>query len=281
MSVQGVANPFTATVVVVGERTRLAPAAQALDELNTRGSVRGILITPGDEASPKPTTDRNRTELHGLRPSFINNAIAAYRFSSLPTVVWWRGGNADGLDGLAELSDRLVLDADDPHDGWNRVAALFERSAITDLRWTRLTRWRALMANFFDIPEVRVASEKFDRLQLRGSDAWSLRLFAGWLTSALAAGPRIRVQLDVQPSGAAIEQVDLGDGQQQLTLRLLPAGTCVATKAQVSGRGTATRTVALGDLKLSTLFESELRVRSRDLAFERALEAVVKDHERW
>jgi glucose-6-phosphate dehydrogenase assembly protein OpcA len=277
VSSPAIANPFIATIVIVGDAARVAPAAQALDELNTRGSVRGILITPGDNPAPRPKAAGSHTELHGLRPDFINNAVAAYRFSSLPTVVWWRGGDASSLDGLADLSDRLVLDADDPRESWTGVARLFDRSVITDLRWARLTRWRALMAHFFDIPNVLAQTARFDRVTLRGSDQWLLRLFGGWLTSALAAQDRIRVDLDLQPAAEPIEVVDFGDGRQQLTMRLLTNSQCVSTHAAVDGHAGAARTVALGDRKLSTLFASELRVRSRDLAFERALTAIIPD----
>ena len=91
----------------------------------------------------------------GLRPEYVNNAIAGVRLSSLPTVVWWRGGRPEGLDGVATLADRVVLDAEDPWPLWARTPPLFEHTAFTDMRWARLTRWRAAMAHFFDLPEVR------------------------------------------------------------------------------------------------------------------------------
>ena len=81
--------------------------------------------------------------------------MAALRLSSLPAVVWWRGGSVEALDDLANLADRLVLDTPDPDDVWARADTLFERTALTDLRWTRLTRWRAALAHLFDLSHVR------------------------------------------------------------------------------------------------------------------------------
>ena len=79
---------------------------------------------------------------------------------------------------LAELADRTVLDDPEPETIWARATTLFEDSAFSDLRWARLTQWRALMAQFFDIPEVQAAASTFTRLTIVGSDRMSARLFA-------------------------------------------------------------------------------------------------------
>jgi glucose-6-phosphate dehydrogenase assembly protein OpcA len=129
--------------------------------------------------------------LEGLRPDYLNNAVAALRLSSLPTLVWWRGGQTDDIQGLATLADRLVLDAEDPLEVWKVVENLAQRTSVSDLRWTRLTRWRALMAHFFDIPEVCAAACDFRTLRVEGSDRHAMRLFAGWLMSILGADQNV------------------------------------------------------------------------------------------
>lgn len=265
---------LTATIVVIGPRERLVDAADALLQLADRAGVRAILISNGSDPAPSVRLTEHAVALEGLKPEFVNNAVAALRLSSLPTLVWWRGGDADTLDAVATLADRLVLDADNPEAGWRRAAGLAEHTAISDLRWTRLTRWRALMAQFFDIPEVRAVAPSFQRLEVAGADPYMLRLFAGWLASALqwTAG----VSLDMQHTGgpASIERVRLSNGGQELVLRLAPSGTCVETAAHVDGLAGASRTVSLGDQGLAALVEEELRIRSRDLAFERAIASV-------
>jgi glucose-6-phosphate dehydrogenase assembly protein OpcA len=175
------------------------------------------------------------------------------------------------LDALATLADRLVLDSEDPSDGWRRVAALAEHTAVSDLRWTRLTRWRALMAHFFDIPEVRAVAPAFQRLEVTGADPHVLRLFAGWLASALQWTPAVSIDLRQTHGPAPIESVRLSNGGQELVLRLASSGSCVTTSAHVEGHAGASRTVALGDQTLAALLAEELRIRSRDLPFERAL----------
>jgi hypothetical protein len=263
---------LTATMVVAGPSPRLMEAANALSSLTDVG-VRTVLISYGDNPEPAVRVSRQTVSLEGLPPKYLNNAVAALRLSSLPTLVWWRGGNVDTLEGLAALSDRLVLDAEDPREVWTSVPTLGEHTAVSDLRWARLTRWRALMCHFFDIADVRAAASGFRRLRIEGSDLNAARLFAGWLASALQWGADVAPDLREKPGASPIDLVVLGDGTQELTLRLAANQTCVESAAVVHGLAPASRIVSLGDQGLAALLREELRIRSRDLAFERAVAA--------
>lgn len=262
---------LTATVVVVGPHARLLEAARAVEQLTDVG-VRAILISDGTHPSPDVRILDQAVALEGLRPDYLNNAVAALRLSSLPTLVWWRGGAAENLDGLAALADRLVLDAEDPRPVWARVEAQAERTATSDLRWTGLTRWRALMAQFFDIPEIRRASGSFDRLSIEGADRHAARLYAGWLQSSLRWGSEVAIAWRPGAWEAPIGSITLGSGDQTLTLNLAGSGTCVAASVRVEGHS-ASRVVSLGPRGLTALIGQELRIRSRDHAFERAVAA--------
>jgi glucose-6-phosphate dehydrogenase assembly protein OpcA len=263
---------LTATIVVAGPPPRLAEAATALGELIDAG-LRAVLISYGDNPAPTVHVSRHTVSLDGLRPQYLNNAVAALRLSSLPTVVWWRGGEIEALTGLAALSDRLVLDAEDPGEVWTLANSLAERTAVSDLRWTRLTRWRALMAHFFDIAEVRTAAAAFRVLRIEGSDRHAARLYAGWLASTLHWDKCVKPDLREIPGAPPIEAIVLGDGSQELTLRLADNHTCVETAARVNGLAPTSRTVSMGNQGLAALVGEELRIRARDLAFERAVAA--------
>jgi glucose-6-phosphate dehydrogenase assembly protein OpcA len=262
---------LTATIVAVGPAERLAEAAQAIDELKGIG-VRAVLISEGDDPAPVPRVANHVVAINGLRVEYLNNAVAALRLSSLPTLVWWRGGNVANLDGLAHLADRLVLDAEDPQEVWSRVDELAQHTSVTDLRWTRLTRWRAMMAHFFDIPEIRAALPDFRTLRIEGSDVYTLRLFAGWLVSIASAPERMVLELVEHKDTAPVERVLLG-GDQELEVRIAPSRTCVVTSAQIRNLSSASRTVSLGDQDLCALLGEELRIRAHDVAFERAVVA--------
>ena len=263
---------LTATIVVAGPPPQLAEAAKALSELTDAG-LRAVLISYGDNPAPMVHVSRQTVALEGLRPDYLNNAVAALRLSSLPTVVWWRGGRVAALRGLAALSDRLVLDTEDPREVWTAIDSLTERTAVSDLRWTRLTRWRALMAHFFDIADVRAAAAGFRELRIEGSDRDAAGLYAGWLASTLHWAEGVAFDMRQTPGAAPIEAVVLGDGSQELTLRLAANHTCVDTTARLHGRSTASRTVSTGKQDLAALIGEELRIRARDLAFERAVAA--------
>jgi glucose-6-phosphate dehydrogenase-like protein OpcA len=270
------ARALTATVVVVGAPDRLIDAADALEQLGEVGGVRAILISEGAHTSPTARVSENSIAIAGIAPPFLNNAVAALRLSSLPAVVWWRGGSIEALDGVADLADRLILDTPEPDDLWSRAAGLFEKTAVTDLRWTRLTRWRAQLAHFFDLPSVRAAAPTIRRLSIEARDLPAARLFAGWLRSALAwsATTAIQIQKTAAEGTAPLECLALeGDGLR-VTLAIRPSRTCL--EGAVTGIDVSARVVPLADANLVSLLREELAVRTRDLAFERALTAALE-----
>ena len=133
---------LTATVIVVGPSDRLAPCADAMEQLGMTGSVRSIFITEGEQPSPTARVTETSIVIAGLAPRFLNNAVAALRLSSLPALVWWRGGSIESLTDLAALADRLVLDTEAPGEIWARVDEALELAnstayGLTAAIWTR------------------------------------------------------------------------------------------------------------------------------------------------
>jgi glucose-6-phosphate dehydrogenase assembly protein OpcA len=274
----GAMRALVATVVAVGPEDRLADAAGTLRALGDAGTVRGILISPGDDPAPPARVSGNTVWLRGIKAPYLNNAVAALRLSSLPTLVWWRGGTDDLLEGLAELADRVVLDEVEPEAIWRHAVQYFADSAFSDLRWARLTQWRALMAHFFDIPEVRAAAREFTRLHIRASDRMAARLFAAWLTSSIRFADRFAVDIDedrAAAEGTVLRHVSLGNGEQALAISLGAQSACLETSVAVHGHKSASRVVSLVNLDLTALMTEELRIRARDVSLERALQTLV------
>jgi glucose-6-phosphate dehydrogenase assembly protein OpcA len=287
---RGPARALTATVIVVGKPERLIAAAEALEQLGEAGGVRAILISEGEHTSPTARVTENAIAISGLAPRYLNNAVAALRLSSLPALVWWRGGSVESLDGLANLADRLVLDTVDPEAVWARADTVFERTALTDLRWAALTRWRAALAHLFDLPHVRRGAGTARTLTIEATDVFAARLFAGWLKSQLRWTSAVTIE--IRPvKNTAVDNGD--DGPKPLTLLnplrsiqlaaaaftislSVPAGRAcleasVANTSPEARAEPAARVVPLGDGTLSSLIGEELGVRTRDLAFEQAL----------
>ena len=263
----------TATVVAVGPYDRLGDVAEVLAVDDDAGALHIVRIA--NDGTPASVGD-DRSDLitiTGLRPQYVDNAIAAVRLSSLPTIVWWRGGPPEGLAGVASLADRVILDAPDPWPLWARIPPLFEQTAFTDVRWARLTRWRAALAHFFDLPRVQAATPGFNSLSIAGSDRALAALFAGWLDACLKLRGRVRPAF--VPSNIPLESVTLGGSTCELVIQVLPNSTCLSAEGRVSGDLIGSRVVSLGSQDLPTFLSEELRVRSRDLAFERALERAL------
>ena len=268
------ARARTATLIAVGPAARLGDVAAVLgteEDIDALHIVR--ILTDGEETAPDAPTDI--MTIGGLRPEYVNNAIAGVRLSGLPTVVWWRGGQPEGLDGVAALADRVILDAEDPWELWVRAPDLFEHTALTDIRWAALTRWRAALAHFFDLPEIRASASSFSKLAIAAADRSEAALFAGWVDSSLGWNGKVRPVFQPSSANLPLESVSLGSPSAELRLDLLPNSTCLSAEARVSKDVLASRVVSIGDQSLSTMLAEELRVRSRDIAFERALARAI------
>ena len=270
---RGPARALTATVIVVGKPERLVAAADALEQLGESGGVRAILISEGEHTSPVARVTEHAIAISGLSPRYLNNAVAALRLSSLPAVVWWRGGSVEALDGLAHLADRLILDTPDPDTVWARADTLFERTALSDLRWTSLTRWRAAVAHLFDLSQVRRDAASIRSLTVETRDPFAARLFAGWLHSRLRWTSSVGIDIRVAKTGDAatpLVSVRLSGAAITMTLAVRSRACLEAT---VDGSEGTSRIVPLGEGTLASLIGEELAVRIRDIAFEEALVA--------
>lgn len=270
---RGPARALTATVIVVGKPERLVAAADALEQLGEVGGVRAILIAEGEHTAPVARVTENAIAISGLAPRYLNNAVAALRLSSLPALVWWRGGSVEALDDLANLADRLVLDTVEPDAVWARADTLFEHTALTDLRWTGLTRWRAAVAHLFDLPHVRRGAASMRALTIDARDAFAARLFAGWLKSRLRWTSDVQIEIRVVTSDGPtpLASVTLAGEALALSLRVRPGHACLEATVDDAGTESMARIVPLGDGTLASLIGEELGVRTRDLAFEQAL----------
>jgi glucose-6-phosphate dehydrogenase assembly protein OpcA len=270
-----VPRALTATIVAVGPDDSLVDAADALRQLARTAAVRTILISEGQNARPHARLMEDIVAIPGLKAQFVDNAVAALRLSSLPTLVWWRGGSAPMLEALTHLADRVVLDDGDPVATWKQAVRLLDHSAFSDLRWTRLTRWRALMAHFFDVPEVRAAAPRFETLAVVGADRAAASLFSGWLGGALGRGRGLRLEFTDGTRGVFVERIALANSNEELAIELGRSGACVQTSADVTGHSAVVRMVSLGNQTAAALLAEELRIRARDMAFEQALHAAV------
>jgi glucose-6-phosphate dehydrogenase assembly protein OpcA len=261
----------TATIVAVCTAERIAETSATLASLRAHSGVLTILISLGNDPHPRIEAQHDVVTIQQIVPRYLNNAVASLRLSSLPSIAWWRGGEVGLLPDLAALVDRLVLDALDPRDAWTLVPQLAPTTMIGDLRWTALTRWRNLMAQFFDVPGVRESIGSFSRLEISAGDVHAARLFAGWMTARLPEGATLATDISSAPRGMGMQSVTLSGAKHRLSLALATGSACIETSIEASGRSVMSRMVPLGAQTPEALMADELRVRARDVAFEEAL----------
>ncbi len=132
----------------------------------------------------------------------LPSLVVALALPDLPTFVWWPGQPplADKrFVRVALATNRIIVDSlDFQRCGVNLVRladlcrAIGEDCALTDLNWARLTPWRSMVSQFFDIPDCRWALDHISKVKLvfghhSGGklNAAQAMLIAGWLSSRL------------------------------------------------------------------------------------------------
>ncbi|MGA9998053.1 MAG: glucose-6-phosphate dehydrogenase assembly protein OpcA [Pyrinomonadaceae bacterium] len=134
----------------------------------------------------------------------LPSAVVPLLVPDLPIFLWWRDVPRFGdkvFSRLSRASDRVVIDSvsfGKPYEDMRALAEHFQtedkrHGALTDLNWSRLTSWRALLACFYDVPDYRPALERIVSVKIEyvAPDAAPREIapqalmIAGWLASRL------------------------------------------------------------------------------------------------
>jgi glucose-6-phosphate dehydrogenase assembly protein OpcA len=184
-----------------------------------------------------------------------------------PVVVWWPNDAPDDVahDPLGNLGQRRITDSANTTRSTRtalRTQAKHYAPGNTDLAWTRLTPWRALLAAALDQHPVTVTEAEVDGE--RGSP--SADLMAAWLQS------RLRVQVNQRStSGPGLTKVRLLTRHGDIAISR-PSGHI----ATFTIPGEADRPVALKRREIAELIAEELRRLDEDDVFAQTIKAYVK-----
>jgi glucose-6-phosphate dehydrogenase assembly protein OpcA len=95
----------------------------------------------------------------------VANVIQPLLKPDLPVYLWWLGDppehNDPTFNSLVDISSRMIVDSTsffNLEQDIRTLAALFQAApncALSDLNWGRITPWRQLIIQFFDVPEYR------------------------------------------------------------------------------------------------------------------------------
>jgi glucose-6-phosphate dehydrogenase assembly protein OpcA len=124
--------------------------------------------------------------LYGALADHGNSLVVPLLLPDAPTVVWWPGVAPENpvADRIGAMAQRRITDA---AQAKQPVRALLQLAAVnapgdTDLAWSRITRWRALLAAALDQPPYEPVSRA---IVTGASDSPSTELLAGWLALKL------------------------------------------------------------------------------------------------
>lgn len=105
----------------------------------------------------------------------VANIIQPLLKPDLPVYLWWLGDPPDDdstFNSLVELSSRVIVDSTsffNPEQDIQTLAAILQTTpdcALSDLNWGRLTPWRQLVVQFFDVPDYRPYLAGIDSIEI-------------------------------------------------------------------------------------------------------------------
>lgn len=205
--------------------------------------------------------------LHGTElREHAGSVILPLLLPDSPTIVWWphEAPENPAADPVGELADRRITDAAGSPDP---IAALITRArnhtpGDTDLTWTRLTRWRALLAAALDQYPTEVTAATV----VAAPDNAPAMLLAAWLTD----------RLDIEVT--TLENSLPGISEARLTT---PDGEIVINRGQsdtialYNVPNAPERKVALKRRPLTELLTEELQRMDADDIFESVVRRIL------
>ena len=210
----------------------------------------------------------------------LPTVILPLAVADLPLMLWCRSGRVFGLpafEKLAEMAKKVIVDSKRLSDPFAR---LLLHKRIADLAWTRLTRWRELVAQIFENRCYFKELPSITRVRIvhKGERPESSAFYMGaWLAGCLEkAGARADVVWERGPESELILEAG---GAAHTSIRQVDESNVV-----VKLRGGESRAVFPPQNEYRLLRE-ELSLTGRDVVFEAALaraaglaEAYNKEH---
>ncbi len=253
---------------------------------------------------------------HGQFTSELPSAGIPLLVPDLPVFLWWQDLQRPDEDIFLPLSyaaDRLVIDSVDlaaMNLHLDIVEQLFSRQgveaiAVSDINWARLTSWRALLANFYDVHEYRAALAELERVKIEygapegntNGIATQALLIAGWLASRLdwriegqttegdqtlftarkADGSAVSLELKrverpaMRPGRLARVELQSTQSEASFVVQRAENGLHLETHAMIEGRPCPGRTLPVRNRSTAQLLAREMEILAKDTTYEAAV----------
>jgi glucose-6-phosphate dehydrogenase assembly protein OpcA len=267
-------------VIVTDDGAKTEEAVEAANDASREHPCRVIVVARGArKASPRLDAqirvggDAGASEvivlrLYGELADEGASCVVPLLLPDTPVVAWWpfEGPAVPAKDPIGVLAQRRITDSAAEK---NPIKALEQRRnsytpGDTDLAWTRLTLWRAMLASALDLPPY----ERVLDAEVSGEvDSPSTELLAAWLASGLKI-PVKRTKA-VRGEGICLVSLDRRSGGVELARPDGRIGTLVQP-------GQPERRVALQRRSIRDCLAEELRRLDPDEVYELALKSLGK-----
>lgn len=198
----------------------LIPQSGRKSEVVARAELKGFQL-PG--MAHEVLSEVIQIRLHGDAVHHPGSIITPLLVSDLPVFCRWRGEPIWGSGELEEIlgvTDRLVVDSSEwrrPPAAYAELASLFQRTAVSDIAFSRSLQWRRRLADLWpgiaSITKLRVEGPRADA-----------ELIAGWLRS------RLKREVSLTRRNAESIQAIWVDGDA-----VVPAGDLLSSSELLSG----------------------------------------------
>ncbi|KKC01004.1 glucose-6-phosphate dehydrogenase assembly protein OpcA [Mycolicibacter arupensis] len=225
-------------IIAIGNDALLDESVAAANIASQEHPSRVIVVVTGDTEAPQARLDAELRmfgdagaseivvlRLHGPLAEHADAVVVPFLLPDIPVVAWWpdTAPASPATDPLGALALRRITDATNAPDP--RAAITSRRNGYTagdtDLSWSRVTYWRALLASALDQPPFEpIRSAVVSGLATEPA----LDMLAGWLASRIDGPVRRTVgDLKIELTRDS-ETVSLSRPQEGVTATLRRTG---------------------------------------------------------
>ena len=177
----------------------LEDSIEAANFASREHPCRVIVVVPGDRSAADPRLDAQlrvggdagagevvALRLHGELADHASSVVLPFLLPDTPVVAWWPGEapRVPAQDQLGKLAIRRLTDATNCPDPLAEIKSRLQgyTAGDTDLSWSRVTYWRALLAAAVDQePHEPITSALVSGLKTEPA----LDIMAGWLAARI------------------------------------------------------------------------------------------------
>jgi glucose-6-phosphate dehydrogenase assembly protein OpcA len=260
------------TFIVMTDEATVGDDLATANELAREHPCRVIGVVSGDGRSSARLDATIRVGEHSSSESLLlrlagplvrhgESVVLPLLLPDAPSVVWWPhdAPASPSTDPIGRLAKRRLTDAETTSAPVRALRRVGRRYAPgdTDLSWTRLTPWRALLAAALDQCPGRVTSGTV----VAGAGNPAAALLVAWLESRLGIDIAVR-----RTAGAQIVRVELTNARGTILLERSDERS-----VSFSVPGSAPRTVPLGRRRMAELLAEDLRRLDADEVYAETL----------